>query len=581
MNSLRFRLIAGFALVALVPLAIAIVLLTDRIEGMVRTQAADRITASLGAVTTQLAEDERRTVEKTQILARDPELRRLYLVPAGGRDLADYLEERRFLLGLDILRVADPSGAVRADAADAIAPSDPARPAFRIPPAKLEGRRGVSIRALEPDSGLALVSSAPIQYQGTTVGRVEGGLALDVEFLDRWRSRSGVDLSLRDAQGHAVIATTPLGTPPRGAGRATPEVGQWSRYHWIGTQGADLYESVPLAIGDPPYATLVGFTETDEAERTVASLQQASAVLGLVALAIAIALGIAWSRQITKPVKRLADYSAQLARGEWDEPIALHSVRELETLVAALDRMRLDLRSYRDRLVVSERQAAWSEMARKVAHEVKNPLTPIAISVADLKRSYEAGRPDFPEVLDQAVRTIGEEVEALKKMLQEFSDFGRFPAPRIEPVRWSGLAADLETLYGREIAAGRLSVSPEARSLVFAADAGQIRQALVNLIGNGMDAAGERGCVTVGAAAEDSSVVLTVSDTGPGLSPEQRTRLFSPGFTTKPHGSGLGLTIVERIVSEHHGTIEVASETGRGTTFRIRLPNPKPAAGPA
>jgi nitrogen fixation/metabolism regulation signal transduction histidine kinase len=211
-------------------------------------------------------------------------------------------------------------------------------------------------------------------------------------------------------------------------------------------------------------------------------------------------------------------------------------------------------------------------MARKVAHEVKNPLTPIAISITDLKRSYDAKRPDFPEILDQAVRTIGEEVETLKRLLQEFSDFGRFPPPRIEPVRWSGLAADLEILYGSEIAAGRLAVARDERALVFPADAGQIRQALVNLVRNGLDATAEPGRVSVGASAENGTALLTVSDEGPGLTSEQRARLFAPGFTTKPHGSGLGLTIVERIVSEHGGVIDVRSEPGHGTTFTIRIP---------
>src|SRR5207244_4606665 len=120
-------------------------------------------------------------------------------------------------------------------------------------------------------------------------------------------------------------------------------------------------------------------------------------------------------------------------RGEWEEPLTLHSVHELQTLVEALDRMRRDLQSYREKLVISERQAAWSQMARKVAHEIKNPLTPIAISVADLKRSFEQKRPEFPEILAQAVKTIADEVETLKHLLQEFSDFARMPAPKLAP----------------------------------------------------------------------------------------------------------------------------------------------------
>jgi signal transduction histidine kinase len=157
-------------------------------------------------------------------------------------------------------------------------------------------------------------------------------------------------------------------------------------------------------------------------------------------------------------------------------------------------------------------------------------------------------------------------------LLQEFSDFGRFPPPRIEPCRWAGLAADLEVLYGSEIQSGTLAIAPEGRGLVFPADTGQIRQALVNLIRNALDAAAGSGRVAVAAAADDGAAVLTVADPGPGMTPEQKARLFAPGFTTKPHGSGLGLTIVERIVNEHGGVIHVRSEPGLGTTFTIRLP---------
>jgi two-component system, NtrC family, nitrogen regulation sensor histidine kinase NtrY len=554
-RSLRFRLVLGISLIAVVPLAIAIVLLTDRIESLVRAQASDRLASALGAIQSRLRSDERRAAEKLRILARDPELKRLYLVRTGeGRELSGYLAERRFLLDYDFLRIADASGAVVADAADAPPAAGEARPALR-PAAASRPPRQVEIRSLEGDEGLALVVSQPIPYRNENVGRLEGGFALDAGFLRRLREQSGLELALQDAQGRLAAATLPPDTAHvRGAGQRA---------------------AVPLALGDPPYPSLVGIASTAQADRAIASLQLASVALGLAALGIAIALGLLWSSQVSNPVERLAAASARLARGDWDEPVTLRGVRELETLGAALDRMRLDLQSYRDRLVTSERQAAWSQMARKVAHEIKNPLTPIAISVADLRRSYEQGRPDFAQILDQAVRTIGDEVESMKRLLQEFADFARFPAPRIAPCRWSELAADLETLYGREVTAGRLAVSAGGRDLTFPADAGQIRQALVNLVQNGLDAAGPEGRVTLAAqGAPDSAVLITVHDSGPGLSPEQERNLFAPGFTTKPHGSGLGLTIVQRIVSDHGGTI--AAESGSdGTTFRIRLPRAK------
>jgi nitrogen fixation/metabolism regulation signal transduction histidine kinase len=273
---------------------------------------------------------------------------------------------------------------------------------------------------------------------------------------------------------------------------------------------------------------------------------------------------------VSRPVERLARYSHKLAQGEWDEPLTVRSVGELTTLVSALDRMRRDLTTYRNRLLVSERQGAWSQMARKVAHEIKNPLTPIAVSVSDLKRSYELKRPDFPQILDQAVRTITDEVDTLKRLLSEFSDFARLPAPRLAPCRVSELLADLEALYGRDVSEGRLSVTRAGAEITISADAGQLRQALINLVQNGLEAGAGR--IAVSAAPRDAELLLTVSDTGPGLSPEEKARLFTPGFTTKARGSGLGLTIVERIVNDHQGAITVDSEPGRGTTFRIHLP---------
>src|SRR5262249_27551138 len=151
-----------------------------------------------------------------------------------------------------------------------------------------------------------------------------------------------------------------------------------------------------------------------------------------------------------------------------------------EMLGEALDRMRRDLQSYRARLVVSERQAAWSQMAREVAHEVQNPLTPIAISVADLKRSYEQRHPDFPRILEQAVATVADEVATLKRLLQEFSEFARFPAPQPAPCRLGDLITDLEALYRADVDAGRLGFARGAGDATLYADAGQLKRALVN-----------------------------------------------------------------------------------------------------
>lgn len=541
MRSLRSRVIVGCTLVALVPLAIAMFFLSKRVEDTVRTEADGRLSAALDGLTVQLSADAKQTEGKLQILSRDPVLKRLYLVqPSGSRDLNDYLAERRFLLGLDFLDVSDAQGAVVGSGQDLPAASRP----------------------------LAIASSATILYEQKPAGSVAGGRLIDSAFLARLKQSAGLDLVLRDSTGLVVAATV-----DSAEARSIPA--NAARVHL--TRGAYVARSVPLQLDGRKLADITGLISTAAADQTIATLRWTSLLLGVLGLGIAILLGALWSAQVSRPVERLAAYSRKLAKGEWDEPLHEEGVPELSALVEALDQMRHDLTTYRDKLVLSERHAAWSEMAKKVAHEVKNPLTPIAVSVADLKRSYELKREDFPAILDQAVRTVGEEVDSLKRMLQEFSDFARLPSPALAPSSVTGILTDVETLYRHEADEGRLQVSPPSPDLSATLDAAQIRQALVNLVKNGLEATGARGRVSVAARRENGLLEIAVSDTGPGLTAEQRSRLFIPGFTTKAQGSGLGLTIVERIVNDHGGTVSVESESGNGTTIRMRLPLEKRA----
>jgi len=534
MRSLRARLILGSCLVALLPMSVITFVLSKRIENLVRTQAAERLETALGGLQERLATEGQEIQAKLDILAGDPTLRRLYLVRLGTRELTDFLNERRRLLGLDFLVVNDSTGqAISED---------------------------ISI-----DSVLTLGRSASIHYENQPVGELRGGLILDRAFLERLQRMSGADLVLYDGNNRGVASTFTDSTTSVIMTSGTISRVSMNSY-WY------LARAFPLDLGSQPAPHIAGFISTASADRTISGLEVTSALLALTGLVLAILLGFLWSSQISRPVEELADFSRKVAEGQWDEPLKLHSVRELETLVSALDRMRQDLKTYRERLVTSERHAAWSQMARKVAHEVKNPLTPIAISVSDLKRSYEQQRPDFPVILDQAVKTIGEEVERLKHMLQEFSEFGRLPAPQFQSCRLGDLFTDLNTLYTKDVQEKRLVLSSPDPNLTMSADPSQLRQALVNLLQNGLEAVNGNGQVIIAAKADPKSIEISVSDNGPGLTQEQTARLFSPGFTTKQTGSGLGLVMVERIVSDHRGTITVETHPGNGTTFTLRLP---------
>ena len=571
MNSLRARLVFGIALVALVPLAIGMLLMSQRFERTIREQAAQRLDAALGALRGQLEADGARVAGQLAILGTDPALKRLVLLrPAGDRDLPEFLARQRFLLGLDFLSVTDTSGALVADAAAIAAEPRPDADAWREIASRRRAVDSVAIDSLSRAAGLVLDASAAIPYESMRAGTLVGGRALDSALLARLERTSGVVLVLCDAAGLAVANTLGDSVTPAAGGTSVRRIVHGGRSY--------LSRDLVLDVGPPPYATITGLVPTAAADQTIAALKTTALLLGLLGLAIAVLLGAAWSSQVSRPLERLAAYSDRLARGEWDEPLELKSVRELETLVAALDSLRTDLRDSRDRLVVSERHAAWSQMARKVAHEVKNPLTPIAISVADLRRSYELERPDFPRILEQATRVISEEVESLKRMLNEFSEFARLPAPRFERYPVAEALAGLGALYSGDLAAGRLRIDRDGAGGDVEADPAQLRQVLVNLVKNGLEAAGTAGQVSVSARSIGGTLEVAVADSGPGLSPEQRANLFVPGFTTKSQGSGLGLTIVERIVSDHHGSIAVDSAPGGGTTFRVRLPLIQPVA---
>ena len=539
MKSLRSRIIVGSALVGLIPLALATLVLSGKLESMVRAQSEERLSASLEALQGRLRADGDRIARQVTILGNDPTLKRFYLVrQSGERELADHVAERRVLLGLDFLAVHGPDGVqVVGDFSTDVGP------------------RGISISR-----------GAPIVYEGRPVGSVVGGLAVDSTLLATWKQAGGIDLTLRDAEGAVLASTVEADGGEADTSRARAGIARVR----IGGRSF-LAKDAPLGAEGPGAARLTAMVSTSGMDGAITALRVTAAVTGAAGLVLAILLGTLGSSQISGPVERLSAFSRRMAQGEWDEPLRMESVRELETLVDALERMRQDLTTYRERLVTSERQAAWSQMARAVAHEVKNPLTPIAISVADLKRSYDAKREDFPEILDQSVRTIGEEIHALERLLREFADFARLPEPKVAPVKVADLWGDLRTLYGRETDAGRLRFDAAGAELVFSADPDQVRQALVNLLRNGFEAGG-RVTVSVSAARANGAVTLSVSDTGSGLTAEQQARLFTPGFTTKAAGSGLGLTVVQRIVHDHHGTIGVESVPGLGTTFRLSFP---------
>jgi len=297
--------------------------------------------------------------------------------------------------------------------------------------------------------------------------------------------------------------------------------------------------------------------------------------MGVAAAGILLGIALSWwaTARVTRPVQRLAESAARVAAGDWGATVESSSADEIGQLARAFNRMTHELVAQRERLVQAERVAAWRELARRLAHELKNPLFPLQITVENMQRARERYPEQFDEVFREGAATLLAELANLKQIVARFSDFARMPAPEMQPVSFNELVSDTLKLFEPQLAQARVRANAELdpRLCPVQADPEQMTRVLRNLILNAIDAMPEGGTLTVRTMALEGGVRLEVSDTGQGLTPEECGRLFTPYYTTKTHGTGLGLAIVQSVVSDHHGRISVESAPGKGATFRIEL----------
>lgn len=225
-------------------------------------------------------------------------------------------------------------------------------------------------------------------------------------------------------------------------------------------------------------------------------------------------------------------------------------------------------------LMRAQKVAAWGEVARKLAHEIKNPLTPIQLSAQRIRKAHLRGAPDLDRVVDECTGAIVQEVEALKNLVDEFAQYARLPAANLVPTALGEVLEQALSLYEGLFPEVRLEKRLATDLPPLRLDADQVKRAVINLVDNAIEALDKRGTVTVETRLDAARglVSLRVADDGPGVPPEDRERLFEPHFSTKKRGSGLGLAIVSRIVQEHHGTLRVEENQPRGAAFVIELP---------
>jgi nitrogen fixation/metabolism regulation signal transduction histidine kinase len=279
------------------------------------------------------------------------------------------------------------------------------------------------------------------------------------------------------------------------------------------------------------------------------------------------------AERIADPVRRLTRATRRIARGDFDAQIAVKSADELRRLVDAFNSMAAELKAQRAQLERTHRLEAWAEMARQVAHEIKNPLTPIQLSAEHLRRVHADRGEPLGDVVEHCVNAILGQVRLLRRISAEFSSFASSPTAKPAPVDVPELVASVIDPY-RTGLAGRIEiinrvVAPLPRAFV---DRTLIARGLANIVENALYAMPGQGVLTLEAAAENGFVTLRVRDTGVGMDAEALERVFEPYFSTKTTGTGLGLPIARRNIELNGGSIDVESLKGEGTVVVLRLP---------
>jgi signal transduction histidine kinase len=312
-----------------------------------------------------------------------------------------------------------------------------------------------------------------------------------------------------------------------------------------------------------------------ELEQSLAAVDHAIGIAALVAAGVAFLVAIVLARSVSRPLAELAAEAGKVAAGE-ARPLKVKGSGEVRDLGAAFDRMIQDLAVTRRRLAAASRVAAWREVARRVAHEVKNPLAPIRAAVETLRRLRAREDPRFDEYFDEATRTVLDEVHRIANIVTEFTRFARLPQPRIGDVDAEEVAKHVVQIHKPAANEVMLTHHAQRRAPNVRADRDQVIQVLTNLVQNALDAVrGTSGAaVSVTTDTDGHYVSFSVADNGPGIAPEIASRLFEPYATNKPSGTGLGLAIAQRIAIEHNGELSYVGTgpNGRGAVFRLLLP---------
>lgn len=581
--NLRQRLLITFAFVVVIVVALVAYAVSLRTRSAFEQVDQERTAALVGEFRNEFHSQGQDVVHKLERIARNEDVQRLALESAHGGDMSLYLQQATATAqeyGLDFLQILDSNGNIISSA------QWPARFGYRENlPASIPDDPFLKKVDLPDGYALGLVAIRPVRV-GDAVVYLEGGKRLDLRFLETLSLPPGMYAWLYRVNGLAFNASDVLGPPPAAANGLAPlltvAIVSGSEHSAIVQLSPEKFDratvqAIPLKDESGAVAAVL---LAGTSRRPLLELQRNIRTTALAVAAVGILLGIlisVWiAARFSRPIEQLATASREVAGGHWDVKVESHTGDELQELADAFNSMTKELMEQRDRLVQTERVAAWRELARRLAHELKNPLFPLQLTVENLSRARALPPAEFEEIFNESTGTLLAEIHNLKSIIGRFSDFSKMPKPQLQPTSLNDLVQQVATLHQAQI---KESPKPIALKVELAANLGEIpldpdlmHRVLSNLFLNAIDAMPEGGTLTLRTRDRGEQVRLEIADTGVGLTPEERERIFTPYYTTKKHGTGLGLAVVQSIVSDHRGSISVASERGQGTTFTIDLP---------
>jgi two-component system, NtrC family, nitrogen regulation sensor histidine kinase NtrY len=346
------------------------------------------------------------------------------------------------------------------------------------------------------------------------------------------------------------------------------------------SDGVYSVHTVPLMgqTSRQPLAILVVASSRHELSALQNEIRNIGLIVGLAGILMSVLASQRWAARISRPIEDLSAAAQDVAAGNWERKVDAESLNEKDEvarLIASFNQMTDELLRQRERALQAERVAAWRELARRLAHELKNPLFPLQITVENLTKARQLDSAEFDEIFNESTATLLAELSNLKKIIGRFSDFSKMPAPRLQSVDVNQLLREIAKLFAPQLAATnppiKLETAFTSDDAAISGDPDLLRRAFENLILNAIDAMPQGGRLRIATSSSNDNLIVEISDSGAGFDDEEASRLFTPYYTTKQHGTGLGLAIVQSVISDHGASISVSSRPGEGTIFRMEF----------